>query len=52
VAESNGGTALAPEYLDVYVSAVRDSDPFGFSVQVLDTKSELPDLCWCRARAD
>lgn len=31
--------ALAPEYLDVYVSAVRDSDPFGFSVQILDDKS-------------
>ncbi|KAK4688228.1 staphylococcal nuclease domain-containing protein 1, partial [Tremellales sp. Uapishka_1] len=31
--------ALAPDYLDVYVSAVRDSDPFGFSVQILDDKS-------------
>lgn len=32
--------ALAPEYLDVYVTAVKDSDPFGFSVQILDDKSE------------
>lgn len=36
--------ALAPEYLDVYVSAVRDSDPFGFSVQILDDKSKIPRL--------
>ncbi|RXK36714.1 staphylococcal nuclease domain-containing protein 1 [Tremella mesenterica] len=35
----DGLGALAPEYLDVYVSAVRDSDPFGFSVQVLDPPS-------------
>ncbi|WVF72237.1 hypothetical protein IAT40_007049 [Kwoniella sp. CBS 6097] len=31
--------ALAPDYLDVYVSSVKDSDPFGFSVQVLEKDS-------------
>ena len=31
--------ALAPEYLDVYVSAVKDTEPFGFSVQTLDESS-------------
>ncbi|RSH91298.1 hypothetical protein EHS25_009597 [Saitozyma podzolica] len=35
----DSSTALAPEYLDVTVTAVRDSDPFGFSVQVLDDKN-------------
>ena len=39
-AEQDDGGALTPEYLDVYVSAVRDSDPFGFSVQILDKTSE------------
>ena len=32
--------ALAPEYLDVYVSAVKDTEPFGFSVQVLNDSSK------------
>ncbi|ORX39823.1 hypothetical protein BD324DRAFT_615122 [Kockovaella imperatae] len=31
--------ALVAEYLDVYVSAVKDSEPFGFSVQVLNDNS-------------
>lgn len=31
--------ALPPQYLDVVVSAVRETDPFSFSVQVLDDKS-------------
>lgn len=31
--------ALAPEYLDIYVSAVRDTEPFQFSIQVLDDSS-------------
>ena len=39
--ETNVAEALAPEYLDVYVSSVRDTDPFGFSVQILDTDSKL-----------
>jgi hypothetical protein len=43
--EADTGAALAPEYLDVYVSSVRDSDPFGFSVQVLDDKSESRVMC-------
>ena len=38
-AQADTAAALAPEYLDVFVSAVRDTDPFGFSVQVLDDKS-------------
>ena len=38
--EQDDAGALRPEYLDVYVSAVRDSDPFGFSVQILDKSSE------------
>ncbi|KAK1924792.1 transcription factor [Papiliotrema laurentii] len=37
--KADPSAALAPEYLDVYVSAVRDTDPFGFSVQILDDKS-------------
>jgi staphylococcal nuclease domain-containing protein 1 len=39
-AADEAGGALAAEYLDVYVSAVRDSDPFGFSVQILDDSSK------------
>ena len=31
--------ALAPEYLDVYVSSVKENDPFGFSVQILKSDS-------------
>jgi staphylococcal nuclease domain-containing protein 1 len=38
--EADTSAALAPEYLDVFVSAVRESDPFGFSVQILDDSSE------------
>jgi hypothetical protein len=34
-APQDDSAPLALEYLDVYVSAVKDSDPFGFSVQVL-----------------
>ena len=37
--KEDAGSALSPEYLDVYVSSVKDSDPFGFSVQVLDDKN-------------
>jgi staphylococcal nuclease domain-containing protein 1 len=33
------GAALAPEYLDVFVSAVREDDPFQFSVQILNSTS-------------
>ncbi|CAD6585030.1 MAG: hypothetical protein TREMPRED_004014, partial [Tremellales sp. Tagirdzhanova-0007] len=39
VVETTSAEALAPEYLDVFVSSVRDTDPFGFSVQILDTDS-------------
>ncbi|KAK8869858.1 hypothetical protein IAR55_000426 [Kwoniella newhampshirensis] len=31
--------ALAPDYLDVYVSSTKEAEPFGFSVQVLDRDS-------------
>jgi staphylococcal nuclease domain-containing protein 1 len=37
-ADSTG--ALAPEYLDVYVSSIKENDPFGFSVQILKSDSE------------
>lgn len=40
MAEADSTGALAPEYLDVYVSSVRDSDPFSFSVQILDADSQ------------
>jgi hypothetical protein len=33
------GSALPPQYLDVVVSSVKDTAPFGFSVQVLSTDS-------------
>lgn len=33
------GTALAPQYLDVVVAAVKESSPFSFSVQILSTDS-------------
>lgn len=32
-------SALPPQYLDVFVSAVRESDPFCFSVQILEDKN-------------
>ncbi|WVQ78068.1 hypothetical protein IAT38_000149 [Cryptococcus sp. DSM 104549] len=32
-------TALAPDYKDVYVSAVKEDGPFGFSVQILEKDS-------------
>ena len=38
------GGALAPEYLDIYVSSVREEDPFGFAVQILDEKSKLGNV--------
>ena len=41
VVETTSAEALAPEYLDVFVSSVRDTDPFGFSVQILDTDSKF-----------
>ena len=51
--ENRSDDALAPEYLDVFVSSVRDSDPFAFSIQILDEKSapsvhvlrSMPDGC-------
>jgi hypothetical protein len=36
----DAGAALAPEYLDVVVSSVRDTSPFSFSVQILKQDSE------------
>ncbi|KAL1405286.1 hypothetical protein Q8F55_008913 [Vanrija albida] len=39
VTDDKAAVALPPQYLDVYVSAVRENDPFSFSVQVLDDKS-------------
>jgi staphylococcal nuclease domain-containing protein 1 len=32
--------ALPPKYIDVYVSAVKEQDPFSFSVQTLEPSSE------------
>lgn len=49
--KQDSSAALAPEYLDVYVSAVRDTDPFGFSVQILDDKSALYLLSQCSHQA-
>ena len=40
-APQDDNAPLAMEYLDVYVSAVKDSDPFGFSIQVLSGSSEF-----------
>lgn len=39
-AQPDGTDALAPEYLDVIVSSVKDSAPFGFSVQILTKDSQ------------
>ncbi|KAJ9122184.1 hypothetical protein QFC24_004414 [Naganishia onofrii] len=41
--QPNGSGALAPEYLDVVVSSVKESGPFGFSVQIL-TKDSVATL--------
>ncbi|KAJ9108141.1 hypothetical protein QFC19_002609 [Naganishia cerealis] len=41
--QPSGSDALAPEYLDVVVSSVKDSGPFGFSVQIL-TKDSVATL--------
>jgi staphylococcal nuclease domain-containing protein 1 len=37
--KADDSAALAPEYLDVYVSSVKEDDPFGFSVQILKSDS-------------
>lgn len=39
-AQPDGSDALAPEYLDVIVSSVKESGPFGFSVQILTKDSQ------------
>jgi hypothetical protein len=39
------GSALPPQYLDVVVSSVKDTAPFGFSVQVLSTDSKFCSVC-------
>lgn len=39
------GSALPPQYLDVVVSSVKDTAPFGFSVQVLSTDSKFCSAC-------
>ncbi|WVR05260.1 hypothetical protein IAU60_002272 [Kwoniella sp. DSM 27419] len=38
-AATDSSAALAPDYKDVYVSSVKDTDPFGFSVQILEQDS-------------
>lgn len=35
----DSGAALAPEYLDVVISSVRETDPFSFSVQILKAEN-------------
>lgn len=40
--KADDSAALAPEYLDVYVSCVKENDPFGFSVQILKPESMSP----------
>lgn len=35
----NSGQALPPQYMDVVVTAVRETDPFSFSIQVLEDQS-------------
>lgn len=37
--EKNGG-ALPAEYLDVVIASIKETGPFGFSVQVLSSDSE------------
>jgi staphylococcal nuclease domain-containing protein 1 len=35
-----GATALPAEYFDVFVSSIKKSDPFGFSIQLLEPSRE------------
>lgn len=39
-ADQNDG-ALPPQYLDVVVSSVKETSPFGFSVQMVNADSKL-----------
>lgn len=46
------GSALPAQYLDVVVSSVKDTAPFGFSVQVLSTDSTYRPIYAIFANSD